>query len=259
MNTFPAIFISHGGPDLPLYDSPARDFLSHLGQELGTPKGILVISAHWCTEEPVVSLAAHPQTIHDFSGFPAALYKLQYPAPGAVELGDRTAALLQEAGIPSHTHPSRGLDHGAWNPLLLMYPDANIPVTQLSVQPHQDPAYHRAIGQAIRALREEGFLILASGAATHNLREFGKYSFTANPPSYVQEFQDWLTQVLVTGETTALLNYSQVAPYGTKNHPTPEHFLPLFVALGAGDSPQAKQLHISYNYGVVSMAAYSFA
>jgi 4,5-DOPA dioxygenase extradiol len=259
MNTFPAIFISHGGPDLPLSDSPARNFLSHLGQELGTPKGILVISAHWCTEEPVVSLAVHPQTIHDFSGFPAVLYELQYPAPGAVELGDRTAALLRAAGIVCHTHPSRGLDHGAWNPLLLMYPEANIPVTQLSVQPHQDPAYHRAIGQAIRALREEGYLVLASGAATHNLRDFGKYDFDSAPVDYAKEFQDWLTRVLVTGETTELLNYSQVAPYSPKNHPTPEHFLPLFVALGAGNDGEIKQIHSSYTYGVLSMAAYSFA
>ncbi len=258
MTNFPTIFISHGGPDLPLSESPARDFLSHLGETLGTPQGILVISAHWCTPEPMVSLATQPQTIYDFSGFPPELYKLQYPAPGAVELGDRAVALLNQAGIPSHTHPSRGLDHGAWNPLLLMYPEANIPVTQLSVQPRQDAAYHLALGKALSPLKEEGFLILASGAATHNMQDFGKYDFHAAPPRYVQEFQDWLSQALLTGAGEDLLNYEKTAPYGRKNHPTSEHFLPLFVALGAGDITSATQLHSSYTYGVFSMAAYSF-
>lgn len=260
MTTFPSIFISHGGPDLPLSKSPARDFLSRLGQDLGTPQGILVISAHWCTSEPTVSLATQPPTIYDFSGFPAELYKLQYPAPGAVELGDRVIALLKEAGIPSQTHPSRGLDHGAWNPLLLMYPEANIPVTQLSVQPRQDAAYHLALGQALKTLREAGFLILASGAATHNMQDFGSYSFNASPPPYVEKFQEWLTQSLLTGKVEDLLSY-ETTPYGTKNHPTSEHFLPLFVALGAGNTPSnssVTQLHSSYTYGVFSMAAYSF-
>lgn len=258
MTSFPTIFISHGGPDLPLSDSPARNFLSHLGETLGTPKGILVISAHWCTSEPTVSLATQPQTIYDFSGFPPELYKLQYPAPGAVELGDRTVALLNQAGIPSHTHPSRGLDHGAWNPLLLMYPEANIPVTQLSVQPRRDAAYHLALGKALSPLMAAGYLILASGAATHNMQDFGKYSFHAAPPSYVQEFQDWLSNSLLTGAVEDLLHYEKTAPHGTKNHPTSEHFLPLFVALGAGNTTSATQLHSSYTYGVFSMAAYSF-
>ena len=258
MPSFPTIFISHGGPDLPLSDSPAKEFLSHLRENLGIPKGILVISAHWCTPEPMVSLAAQPQTIYDFSGFPPELYKLQYPAPGAIELADRTAALLHQAGISNHTHPSRGLDHGAWNPLLLMYPDASIPVTQLSVQPRRDPAYHLALGKALSSLKEEGFLILASGAATHNMQDFGRYSFHAAPPSYVQEFQDWLDKSLLTGTVEDLLNYEKTAPYGSKNHPTSEHFLPLFVALGAGNLNSAKQLHSSYTYGVFSMAAYSF-
>lgn len=258
MTIFPSIFISHGGPDLPLSNSPAKEFLSHLGENLGTPKGILVVSAHWCTSEPTVSLATQPQTIYDFSGFPPELYKLQYPAPGAVDLGDRTVALLNQAGIPSRTHPNRGLDHGAWNPLLLMYPEANIPVTQLSIQPRQDAAYHLALGKALRPLREAGYLILASGSATHNMQDFGKYSFHATPPSYVQEFQDWLSKSLLTGAVEDLLSYEQTAPYGTKNHPTSEHFLPLFVALGAGNTTSATQIHSSYTYGVFSMAAYSF-
>lgn len=255
----PALFISHGSPDLPLHPSPARDFLAQLGQQFDRPQAILVISAHWTTPQPIVSAAPRPRTIHDFGGFPAALYQLTYPAPGAPELAVRVVDLLTAAGIKSGISADRGLDHGAWNPLLLLYPHADVPVTQLSIQPHLDPAHHLAIGRALAPLRQQGVLILASGSATHNLWELGGYAPDAAPPDWVTAFAQWLTDALTQSKTEALLNYRQLAPHAARNHPTAEHLLPLFVAFGAGGSAaKAIELHSSYSLGVLSMAAYAF-
>lgn len=260
MSEIPSIFISHGAPDLLLNSSPAREFLSQLGQQFQKPKAILVISAHWNTAHPVVSAATQPETIHDFGGFPSALYRLQYPAPGAPQLADRINTLLKASDFTSEIAANRGLDHGAWNPLMLIYPDADIPTTQLSIQPHQDAAYHLRLGQALEPLKEEGVLILASGGVTHNLGAIGEYAFDAPPPHWVSEFADWLTAKANAGDIEALVNYRQIAPYAERNHPTSEHLFPLFVALGAGGKgTKAMQLHSSYTYGVFSMASFSFS
>jgi 4,5-DOPA dioxygenase extradiol len=259
MATLPSLFISHGSPELPLRPSPAHDFLKQLGQQIEKPQAILVISAHWNTPDPVVSGSIQPQTLHDFSGFPAELYQLNYPAPGAPQLAERTHELLQAAHFQSQIVVNRGLDHGAWNPLLLMYPDASIPVTQLSIQPHLDSAYHLRLGQAIAPLKEEGILILASGTATHNLWEIGGYGYDASPPVWVTDFAEWLNQNVIEGNIDALIHYRDIAPSAQRNHPSAEHLLPLFVALGAGgERSKAIQLHQSYTYGVLSMASYAF-
>jgi 4,5-DOPA dioxygenase extradiol len=259
MPPFPSLFVSHGSPDLPLTPSPARDFLSQLSQQFEKPKAILVISAHWNTAHPIVSAATQPETIHDFSGFPSALYQLQYPAPGAPQLAQRVHALLKDANFASEIVTHRGLDHGAWNPLMLIYPDADIPITQLSIQPRQDAAYHLQLGQTLEPLRKEGVLILASGSATHNLREIVNDAGHPDPPLWVSEFTDWLIEKAEAGDIESLIHYRQIAPHAERNHPTPEHFLPLFVALGAGGhQPKAVLLHSSYTYGVLSMAALSF-
>lgn len=256
---FPALFLSHGSPDLPLHPSPAFSFLQQLGKQLGKPKAILVVSAHWLSKVPQVSTAAQPQTIHDFWGFPAELYQLQYSAPGAPELAKRVVEVLRSAGLDCETDGDRGLDHGAWEPLMLMYPDADIPVTQLSLQPHQGTAYHLRLGQALAPLRQEGVLILTSGAVTHNLRSLGQYTFHAEPPAWAVEFDRWLATTLTHPDIDALLNYRHLAPYASQNHPTEEHFLPLFVAIGAGSvHAKAIQLHSSFTYGAFSMAAYAF-
>lgn len=259
MPQIPVLFISHGAPDLPLRPSATRDFLMRLGQQLEKPTAILVISAHWNTTDPIVSAAAQPETIHDFSGFPSALYRLNYPAPGAPLLAQQIDRLLMESGFVSEVVTNRGLDHGAWEPLMLMYPDADIPVTQLSIQPRQDPAYHLRLGQAIAPLRSTGVLILASGTATHNLREIGGRDDDAIPPAWVSEFANWLNHTVIAGDRSALIDYQRLAPYAQRNHPTPEHLLPLFVAIGAsGEDSKATQLQSSYSYGVLSMAAFSF-
>ena len=258
MLKFPAVFISHGAPDLSLHPSPARTFLSQLGNKLGKPRAILMISAHWGTRQPIVSKVEQPDTVHDFWEFSPQLNFLNYQATGAPDLAHRVALLLNRAGIESGVSESRGLDHGAWNPLMLMYPDADIPVTQLSIQPRLAPEHHLQLGRALSPLRELGILIIASGSATHNLREFGKYAIDAPPLFWVTEFSDWLSKTIYQRNLEALLNYRQLAPFARKNHPTEEHLLPLFVALGAGGI-NITELHDSYTYGVLSMAAYAFS
>lgn len=259
MSIFPALFVSHGAPDLSLYPSPARTFLNQLGNKLAKPKAIVIISAHWITDHPLTSTVEQPDIIRDFSGFSAQLNSLNYSGTGAPELAQRVKQLLLHSGIVSGTSQDRGLDHGAWNPLMLMYPDADIPVTQLSIQPDQTPHYHFELGKILAPLRQEGILILASGSATHNLREFGKYPLNAQPLGVVKEFSQWLSTTLQQQNVEALLNYRQLAPYALENHPTEEHLLPLFVALGAGNHRgNIVELHSSYTYGVLSMASYAF-
>jgi 4,5-DOPA dioxygenase extradiol len=260
MSTFPSVFVSHGSPDLPLQPSPSLDFLKQLGIQLNKPKAILVISAHWQSHVPTVSTATEVKIVHDFWGFPADLYQIDYSPPGAPELAEQVTKLLTKAGFEYEVYPDRELDHGAWEPLMLMYPQADIPVTQLSIQPHLGTNHHRLLGRALASLRQEGVLILASGTTTHNLRAFGAYPFDAPPPDWVTQFDQWLAEVIANNNFDALLNYRRLAPYAAKNHPTEEHLLPLFVALGAG-GPEVKgtQLHSSFTYGVLSMAAYAFA
>ncbi|MGG6298184.1 DODA-type extradiol aromatic ring-opening family dioxygenase [Leptolyngbya sp. AN02str] len=260
MNPYPAVFISHGSPDMVMQSAPAADFFRQFHAQFQPPSAILVISAHWATQQPTVSAAAHPRTIHDFYGFAEPLYQLQYRAPGAPHIAKQVQQLLGNANIPVHLASDRGLDHGAWEPLMMMYPAANIPVTQLSIQPQQSPRHHWAVGQAIAPLRHEGVLVLASGSATHNLQMLGPNDGTQTPPTWVTEFDQWLAEHVLRNDVDALLNYRQLAPYAVRNHPTDEHLLPLFVALGAAaESPLISQLHASYSHTVLSMAAYAFA
>jgi len=257
VNELPAVFVTHGAPTLPLDDTPARTFLASLGARLGKPDAILCISAHWESDTAVVSTTPEPRTIHDFFGFPPALYELGYPAPGAPAVAARAAGLLAAAGIPCAQDASRGLDHGAWTPLLLMYPDADVPTTQLTVLPAAGAAAHIAIGRALTPLRREGVLILASGSATHNLREFRGQSAATPALDYVRAFDDWLVDAIESGDEPALVDYRARAPQARRNHPTEEHFLPLFVAVGAGGLP-GQTLHRGASYGILAMTAFAF-
>src|SRR5215207_5313154 len=168
-NTLPAVFVSHGAPTLAVEEHAAVEFLKRLGGELGKPESILCVSAHWNTEAPTVSGTERPETIHDFGGFPEELYRMRYTAPGAPNLAGRVRELLGEAGLACTVSPARGLDHGAWVPLKLIYPEADVPVTQLSVQPLLGAEHHFLMGRALAPLRQERVLILATGSATHNL------------------------------------------------------------------------------------------
>ncbi len=258
MSTMPAIFVSHGAPTLAFEPVAARDFLRGLGQALPAPRAILAVSAHWETAVPTVSAAEHPETIHDFYGFPPELYRVRYAAPGAPALAQRVAGLLDRARLPVEFSEDRGLDHGAWVPLMLAYPDADIPVTQLSIQSARGPAWHWALGEALRPLREEGVLILASGSITHNLREFGGQGLNAAPVGYATAFSEWLAAAVSEGRNDDLIAYRSQAPEAARNHPTEEHLLPLLVAAGAGSAGRGERLHASYTYGAFAMDVYRF-
>ncbi len=252
----PTLFVSHGAPDLPLRPSAAQTFLKGLTDKLDPPTAILCVSAHWGSRTPQLSSSPQPPTIHDFSGFPQELYQLSYPAPGDPELASRVADLLQAAGFAATLDHQRGLDHGAWNPLLMIYPEAQIPVVQLSIQPGRDPEHHYRLGQVLTPLRQANVLILASGSITHNLSYFRRHQFDDPAPAWVNEFAEWLQQALQEDRLEDLFHYREIAPFAVVNHPTDEHLLPLFVALGAGGL--AHLLHSSITYGILNMGAYGF-
>ena len=254
----PSIFVSHGAPTLAVEENDTTEFLRRLGRELGRPRAVLCVSAHWNTRTPAVSAAERPDTIHDFGGFPEELYRIRYPAPGAPALAQRVEGLLRGVGLACSVSPERGLDHGAWVPLRLLYPSAEVPVAQLSIQPQQDPAYHFRLGRALAPLRDEGVLVLATGSATHNLSKLG--AGTA-PPDWARQFEEWLFRKVTAGAVEELIDYRRLAPYAQVAHPTDEHLLPLFVALGAGhdaDPTPGRSLHRGWTVGSLSMAAYSF-
>jgi 4,5-DOPA dioxygenase extradiol len=259
--SLPTLFLSHGSPMLAIEDSPARRFLVDLGKSLPRPKAILVASAHWETRGGfAVSLAPRPDTIHDFGGFPEALFDIRYPAPGAPDMADRAAQLVEQAGFAVKQSAGRGLDHGAWVPLRLMYPDADIPVAQISLCHGGSPAEHERMGRALASLRQEGVLVIGSGAMTHNLYAYRGSSIDEPVPQWVSQFGEWMQAGLEAGSREALLDYRNRAPFAVRNHPTYEHLLPLYVAMGAaGETPKAQRLHGSYQYGVLAMDMYAFS
>lgn len=255
----PTLFLSHGAPSLPLAGGETGAAWRQLGESLPKPSSILMISAHWETSVPTVSRAVSPETIHDFSGFPAELYQLRYDAPGAPQMAEAAAAALRQAGIPAQLDDSHGLDHGAWVPLSFMYPQADVPVAQLSLQPDRDPAWHVALGRALRPLREQGVLIVGSGAITHNLRAIFRHPQDEPAPAWVTEFRDWISQRIAEGDMQSLLDYRRFAPHAEQNHPTDEHLLPLFVALGAAnDIRNAQHLNRVTTFGMLAMDAWVF-
>jgi 4,5-DOPA dioxygenase extradiol len=254
----PSLFVSHGSPMLALDDGPARRFLTALGPRLGRPDGIVVVSAHFEERVPTVTSAAHPETIHDFGGFPAALYEMTYPAPGSPELADAVRRALAASGIESHADETRGLDHGAWVPLTLMFPKADVPVVQLSISPGRDPAWHYALGEALRPLRERNILILGSGSITHNLRELARPRPDAPATPWAEGFTEWVHANVAAHNTADLLHYEELAPEAARAHPSDDHFLPFFAALGAAADEPAARLHHSFTYGSLGMDVYAF-
>lgn len=254
----PSLFVSHGAPTLPFEDHDAVPFLKGLSSVYTPPKAILVVSAHWETDKPMLSSTVQPETIHDFYNFPNELYQLSYPSPGAPETAARAAHLLREAGFSVDLDDERGLDHGAWIPLMLMEPEAQIPTLQLSIQSHLGPQHQHAVGQALAPLRREGVLILASGGAVHNLAGWRQGGDTT--PAWALDFDDWLRQAVTEGRTDDLLNYRKRAPFAKQAHPRDEHLLPLFTALGAAseENPRGKSLYQGFSHRVLSMAAFGF-
>ena len=251
----PALFLSHGAPTLAVQETAETRAWAALARELPRPREILMISAHWDTDSPAVSTAARPGTIHDFYGFPRELYQQRYPAPGAPHLGERAAKLLTDAGIGCDVDRGRGLDHGAWVPLKWMYPAADVPVTQLSVQSVRGPRHNYAVGQALAPLRDDGVLIFASGGIVHNLREIQWNGDTVVP--WARDFNDWMAERLAGGRIEELLDYRSLAPTAERAHPTDEHLEPIFVGLGAGGFP-AKRIDLGITMGSLGMDGYLF-
>ncbi|HTS53782.1 MAG TPA: class III extradiol ring-cleavage dioxygenase [Burkholderiales bacterium] len=259
MTALPTLYVSHGAPTLALDPGNTGPALTALGRELPRPAAILMVSAHWETPRPAASTASQPETIHDFGGFPDELYRMTYPAPGAPDVARRAKDLLDAAGIGADLDPRRGLDHGAWVPLRFLYPAADVPVTQLSIQPRLGPAHHYRVGEALRALTEAGVLIIASGSLTHNLYELRMTASKPGPEPYALEFQEWVYQAINANDIAMLLDYRRLAPQAVRAHPTDEHFLPLFVALGAaGGSVPVRRVNREITFGALAMDAYLF-
>ena len=251
------LFVSHGAPTLAIEPGQAGDMLARLGSGLPRPRAILVVSAHWEAPASVVSAAPWPRTIYDFYGFPSELYSLCYPAPGDPELASRVAGLLARSNLACETSADRGLDHGAWIPLRFLYPQADVPVTQLALSPARGAAWHLELGRALAPLARDGVLVLGSGGLTHNLREFRAHAPDDDAPAWVREFADWAAAAMATGDHAVLADYRRRAPHAVRNHPTEEHFLPLLVALGAaGEGATGTRIPGGVTYGVLSMDAF---
>ena len=236
----PALYLGHGAP--PLLDDPLWSAqLAALAQDLPRPKAILIVSAHW--ESAPLSLSAQGvDLVYDFGGFAPKYYQMTYATPDASALARRIAGLMP-ATEPVHQHSSRGLDHGAWVPLKIMYPDADIPVLQMSMPTH-DPARLLAIGERLRPLRDEGVLIIGSGFLTHGLPFLTDWSIDATAPGWSVEFDAWAAEALARGDVDQLASYRSKAPGMPYAHPTVEHYTPLFVTLGAATTPDEPGLQV---------------
>ncbi len=248
----PTYFISHGGGPWPYMRemdqamAPLAASLVAITKELGgLPRAVLSVSAHWEAPQVTVMATAKPPMVYDYSGFPAHTYQVQYPAPGAPEVAGRIQGLLQAAGIAAAVDTQRGFDHGTFAPLVVMYPEAQVPVLQLSLKSSYDPEEHFAIGRGLRPLRDEGVLILGSGLSFHNLRMRGP---SAAAPS--RAFDDWLHQTLeqhTPAQRTARLRAWEQAPSARTAHPSEDHLLPLMVALGAAEEETATTVFHEYS------------
>ena len=259
MNVLPSLYVSHGSPMTALQPGLSGTRLAELAGLLPRPAAIVMASAHWLSARPQVGAALRPETIHDFSGFPPALYQMHYPAAGDRALAEHVAQLLDQANLPATLELQRGLDHGAWVPLRLLYPQADIPVVPLSIQPALGPQHHYAVGQALASLRNEGVLVIGSGSITHNLHDLAARYSDEQPASYVRPFIEWMEQRLLAGDVDALLDYRAQAPFAQRAHPTEEHLLPLFVALGAaGANAHAQRIDAGIDMGLLAMDIYRF-
>ncbi len=259
MARLPSVFVSHGSPMLILEDVPARDFLRALPQRVGTPKAIVAISGHDIARSPSIGASATHEAVHDFYGFPQALYELRYQPPGDPALARDALARITAAGIAATLHEEPGIDHGIWAPLKLAFPEANVPVVPLALSGSMEAGLHIAMGRALAPLRDDGVLVMGSGSFTHNLREMSRGDAASETPPYVREFGEWIAGALERGDDDAIAHWRSRAPHAARAHPTPEHFEPLLVAYGAGGAnPRVEHLHSSTTYGNLAMDAFAF-
>ncbi|MBC8209757.1 MAG: dioxygenase [Gammaproteobacteria bacterium] len=254
-HNFPAVFVSHGAPDILLSRNAAVEAMQQLVALLPAPVAIVVISAHWIEQPVKITNAAKLDTIHDFGGFPAQLYAKRYPASGDATVSTRIQQLLTQHGIDCKLDPRRGLDHGAWIPLIIMYPQANIPVIQVSL-PAGSLHDLVTLGEALSPLRKEGVLIIGSGGSVHNLRALNRAGKTE---AWASEFEQWLLTVIEGNQFDHLINPEHFPPTIGQAHPTLEHYAPLIVAWAAADRHQpGRRQHHSFDYGNIGMSHYLF-
>jgi 4,5-DOPA dioxygenase extradiol len=254
----PALFVSHGAPTFALEPGRAGPLLRAFAKSLPAPRAVVLVSPHWMTRGVFVGAVARPETIHDFGAFPEPLYGLRYAAPGAPEVAAETIGHLKAAGIDAVPETHRGLDHGAWVPLMHMYPEADIPVLQVSLPAYRDIAAFVRLGRALQALRHAGVLVIGSGSITHNLHDFRPGQAAAAP--YASAFADWIARTLADGDLDALLDYRARAPHAERAHPQDDHLMPLLVALGAAgdDWRQSVRIDAGIADGALSMDAHVF-
>jgi 4,5-DOPA dioxygenase extradiol len=267
MSTLPSLFVSHGSPMIALDPGAAGAFLQRLGPAIdttfGRPQAIVVASAHTTAREPVLLAGAQHHAVYDFGNFDPKLFTLRYDAPGAPDLAQRVAALLQAAKLPVHVVDQGGLDHGIWTALRYVYPQADIPIVPLAFVPSAPPSAQFALGEALAPLRDEGVLVLGTGSITHNLRRV--FSHGLIPPTEQPEapdsaeFREWMHERSTARDWDALFDYRRRAPHAREMHPTDEHLLPFYVAAGAGGrEAAAARLHASVTHGALGMDAYAF-
>ncbi|MGJ7518764.1 DODA-type extradiol aromatic ring-opening family dioxygenase [Pseudomonas baetica] len=253
---FPSLYISHGSPMLALEPGASGPALARLAAEIPTPKAIVIVSAHWESHELLVSANPHPETWHDFGGFPRALFEVQYPAPGDPRLATEVVELLNAADLPARVDTQRPFDHGVWVPLSLMYPQADIPIVQVSLPTRGGPALQTRVGHALSTLRQHGVLLIGSGSITHNLRELDWHAGPESVEPWAQVFRDWMIEKLAANDDAALHDYRQQAPNAVRNHPSDEHLLPLYFARAAGGDFSVA--HQGFTLGALGMDIYRF-
>ncbi|OOQ43759.1 dioxygenase [Pseudomonas fluorescens] len=253
---FPSLYISHGSPMLALEPGASGPALARLATEIPKPKAIVIVSAHWESNELLVSGNPQPETWHDFGGFPKALFEVQYPAPGDPRLAAEVAELLKTAGFAARIDSNRPFDHGVWVPLSLMYPLADIPIVQVSLPTRGGPALQTRVGHALASLREHGVLLIGSGSITHNLRELDWHAGPESIEPWALAFRDWMIDKLAANDEAALHDYRAQAPNAVRNHPSDEHLLPLYFARAAGG--QFSVAHQGFTMGALGMDIYRF-
>ncbi|UCP12411.1 dioxygenase [Pseudomonas sp. MM213] len=253
---FPSLYISHGSPMLALEPGASGPALARLAAELPKPRAIVIVSAHWESNELLVSGNPQPETWHDFGGFPKALFEVQYPAPGDPQLAVEVVELLKRSDLPARIDSKRPFDHGVWVPLSLMYPQADIPVVQVSLPTRGGPELQTRVGHALSSLREHGVLLIGSGSITHNLRELDWHAGPESVEPWAKVFRDWMIEKLEANDEAALHDYRQQAPNAVRNHPSDEHLLPLYFALSAGGAFSVS--HQGFTMGALGMDIYRF-